>query len=36
MIAWQRRDEIQAARDKKRAEKKAVSTYGRPLQKVEK
>ncbi len=35
MIAWQRRDEIQAARDKKRAEKKAVSNYGRPLQKVE-
>ncbi|MDJ0497967.1 MAG: hypothetical protein QNJ89_09060 [Acidimicrobiia bacterium] len=35
MIAWQRRDEIQAARDKRRAEKKAVSNYGRPLQKVE-
>lgn len=35
MIAWQRRDEIQAARDKKRAEKTSVSTYGRPLQKVE-
>ncbi len=35
MIAWQRRDELQAARDKKRAEKKSVSSYGRPLQKVE-
>ena len=35
MIAWQRRDEIQAAREKKRSDKKAVSTYGRPLQKVE-
>ena len=35
MIAWQKRDEITAKRDKKRAEKKSVSTYGRPLQKVE-
>ena len=35
MIAWQRRDEIIANRDKKRAEKKSVSAYGRPLQKVE-
>ena len=35
MIQWQKRDEILAARAKKRAEKKAVSTYGRPLQKVE-
>lgn len=35
MIAWQRRDEIIANREKKRAEKKSVSNYGRPLQKVE-
>lgn len=35
MIAWQRRDEIQAAREKKLADKKSVSAYGRPLQKVE-
>lgn len=35
MISWQKREEIIANRDKKRAEKKSVSTYGRPLQKVE-
>lgn len=35
MISWQKREEIIARRDKKRADKKAVSTYGRPLQKVE-
>ncbi|MDJ0923519.1 MAG: hypothetical protein QNJ77_03070 [Acidimicrobiia bacterium] len=34
MIAWQRRDEIRAKREKKKAEKKSVSTYGRPLQKA--
>ena len=35
MINWQKRDEIRDKREKKRAEKKAVSPYGRPLQKVE-
>lgn len=35
MISWQKREEIISNRDKKRAEKKSVSTYGRPLQKVE-
>ena len=35
MISWQKRDEIIANRNKKRAAKKSVSTYGRPLQKVE-
>lgn len=35
MIAWQKRDEIQAAREKKKASKEIVSSYGRPLQKVE-
>ncbi len=35
MIAWQRRDEIMANREKKRAEKGNVSVYGRPLQKAD-
>lgn len=35
MIRWQKRDEIRAEREKKKASKKSVSTYGRPLQKVE-
>lgn len=35
MIAWQRRDEIQAAWEKRNASKGNVSNYGRPLQKVE-
>ena len=34
MISWQRRDEIRDKREKKKAAKKAVSTYGRPLQKA--
>jgi hypothetical protein len=35
MIAWQKRDEIQAAWEKRKASKGNVSNYGRPLQKVE-
>lgn len=35
MIRWQKRDEIRAARDKKKASAEDVSVYGRPLQKVE-
>lgn len=35
MISWQKRDEIQAKMEKRRADKKSVSTYGRPLQKAE-
>ena len=35
MIGWQKRDELLAARDKKKADTKNVSRYGRPLQKVE-
>lgn len=35
MIRWQKRDEIRAARDKAAAAEESVSTYGRPLQKVE-
>ncbi|MDJ0952892.1 MAG: hypothetical protein QNJ81_04375 [Acidimicrobiia bacterium] len=36
MIAWQKRDEIRANREKKKAAKDNVSVYGRPLQKVDK
>ncbi len=36
MIAWQRRDEIRANREKKKASTENVSVYGRPLQKVDK
>ena len=35
MIGWQKREEILANREKRRAAKKSVSNYGRPLQKVE-
>lgn len=35
IIKWQKRDEIRAARDKKKASSDDVSVYGRPLQKVE-
>jgi len=35
MISWQRRDEIRAAREKAKAGKENLSSYGRPLQKVE-
>lgn len=35
MIAYQRRDEIRANREKKKAASGDVSAYGRPLQKVE-
>jgi hypothetical protein len=35
MIGWQKREQILADRKKKRAAKKPVSNYGRPLQKVE-
>ena len=35
MIGWQKRDELMAKRDAKKAAKKATSVYGRPLQKVD-
>lgn len=35
MIGWQKRDEIRAARDKRKSSDQDVSVYGRPLQKVE-
>lgn len=35
MIRWQKREELRATREKANAAKVRVSTYGRPLQKVE-
>ena len=35
MIAWQKRDEIRANREKKKASAENVSVYGRPLQKAD-
>ena len=35
MIAWQKRDEIRANREKKKATAENVSVYGRPLQKAD-
>jgi hypothetical protein len=35
MIRWQKRDEMRAAKDKAKAGKENLSSYGRPLQKVE-
>jgi uncharacterized membrane protein len=35
MIAWQKRDEIRAKRQKSKSSQQSVSVYGRPLHKVE-